>query len=1300
MVVAALVFPVSGANAAGRDDQNNPDQNLLVDQEMTVNGTWTYKVVTITSMGFLTVPKGSTLNAQQIKLKNGSLKVDGGAIVISNITEGKALLSGTATDFTLINGAHITIKAPNGNSNIDFSQGGDAAVDVKASEAVKIAGATIECYAGNGFSNSVPWADHAPVGGYVAAGGNGTVRLGTSLTPVTDVSDLTVTIVGGNGGRAVNGQSWNGNFGGKGGGYSSGGPVSDYVGAGGKGILMVGGTELNIKNIKVSATGGKGGRAGDGGGIAKDSTVYAGSGGGGGYGGGNGGDLNSGGSNQAEDAGPVGDYVGSGGEVAIEFDASNLSVRGIDASAYGGRGGDAGNGGPGNFWGAGGGGGYGGGGGTYSAQWNGYNSNFKGGDGVVSGRVGAGGNITATFVGTNWVQVSNVTLTALAGDGGAAGNAGNAGNGYGGAGGGGGYGGGGGGAYYELGGDGKASGEVGAGGNITVSFIAGTADVMGSGPLGLFSSTFVLFGGSGGKAGAGGNGAGSYNYGSGGGGGYGGGGGGGYGSWNTGKAAGAGTAIDFVGSGGGAFVNFNSNSNPGELVARSNKFYIMGGSGGDGGPAGASGGQYSGGGGGGYAGAGGAYEWAAATATGTCLGSVGNGGDVNFTVFHVAPSISKLNSVSLYGGSGGNGKTQVGAGAHGGPGTGRKTATGVVGSQIPMGVPVLISPADGEIVNAIPPTLEWEHILFSSTDGDVISYSVQVDNHPDFSAPVVDTGVEMDSTFTPTTELALGGVYYWHVQATYLTGNTYGYGPARVFSFNTPPVLKKNIPLYTLWQDNMFNRGFHLINLSNYFTDDLFADQLSYQIIYETDPSHILGTVDGNFLSFTTPTMHWYGQERFAVRASDPLGLWANSNNFTVRVQHVNVPPSILPMPDISVTEGKEHFFDLTPYIIDPDSKLDQMVVSTNSSYIRVDGLGLYLNYTPGVLTQETVSITVNDTMDQSKATLIVNIEPFIAPPVIINPPPWTIVMTEDTEYTMELSGYAVDEKTNATDIVWNVTAVSAGNPPIFNSFILNKHTLKIVPAPNANGAGSLVLVAINQGGKEDSTTLYVTVTPVNDAPVIAKIPDVRILAGATRTIDLARFISDVDNSMSDLKLSSASPMVSVDGLKVTIFVKGDTVESQDMIPIAVSDGLDTTTGEFLVMIAFPPSLPQLIPTIKTTDDKVKEVDLKEYVLDKDTPEAALKWTVSGISDRYFSAYIDPNTHVLKISPKKAGKGEITLTVTDPDGGTASQLVAVQITATKKTTEIQSGVYVVVGFVIIAVVVGIALVIMRRRAGP
>ena len=50
----------------------------------------------------------------------------------------------------------------------------------------------------------------------------------------------------------------------------------------------------------------------------------------------------------------------------------------------------------------------------------------------------------------------------------------------------------------------------------------------------------------------------------------------------------------------------------------------------------------------------------------------------------------------------------------------------------------------------------------------------------------------------------------------------------------------------------------------------------------------------------------------------------------------------------------------------------------------------------------------------------------------------------------------------------------------------------------------------------EDPATF--TVTPINDAPVVADIPDQTVSEGSTfATIDLDAYVSDVDNLKSDM---------------------------------------------------------------------------------------------------------------------------------------------------------------------------------------
>ncbi len=66
---------------------------------------------------------------------------------------------------------------------------------------------------------------------------------------------------------------------------------------------------------------------------------------------------------------------------------------------------------------------------------------------------------------------------------------------------------------------------------------------------------------------------------------------------------------------------------------------------------------------------------------------------------------------------------------------------------IPMGVPIMVAPADGELANIIAPTFEWEGLMNSTTDGGVLDYAIQVDNDPEFNSPEVDSGTENDTSF-------------------------------------------------------------------------------------------------------------------------------------------------------------------------------------------------------------------------------------------------------------------------------------------------------------------------------------------------------------------------------------------------------------------------------------------------------------------------------------------------------------------------------------------------------------------------
>lgn len=312
---------------------------------------------------------------------------------------------------------------------------------------------------------------------------------------------------------------------------------------------------------------------------------------------------------------------------------------------------------------------------------------------------------------------------------------------------------------------------------------------------------------------------------------------------------------------------------------------------------------------------------------------------------------------------------------------------------------------------------------------------------------------------------------------------------------NHPPVLMFNIPLQTFLEDNPGNIGYHLVNLSKYFADDGGVENLTYNVVMETDPTHIHAIVDGQFLSFTTPTRYWYGQERFRVRATDADGLGTESNAFTVRVSPIDDRINIGILPEIELTAEMVWFFNLSRYITyqnDGHEDLDKELlrVATNSSHARAEGLLIYFKYPRGAPNSsyaETVFLNVSDSSDYAWAVLTV----IVWPPgwwMGLPPTPWEILMIEGAPYTHELPLVVVGNETPLRKLAWNVTGVSAGDPPLFSAGLNENRTMLLVQSLNGLGRGNFTLNACLSGQIIYSYNVSVGIRP-QDLFHFVKIP-------------------------------------------------------------------------------------------------------------------------------------------------------------------------------------------------------------------
>jgi hypothetical protein len=274
--------------------------------------------------------------------------------------------------------------------------------------------------------------------------------------------------------------------------------------------------------------------------------------------------------------------------------------------------------------------------------------------------------------------------------------------------------------------------------------------------------------------------------------------------------------------------------------------------------------------------------------------------------------------------------------------------------------------------------------------------------------------------------------------------------------------------------------------------------------------------------------------------------------------------------------------------------------------------------------------------------------------------------MAEDTVLSVEVR---IDSNVAPPPRV-SVAATSSQPTVVPNSGLVlsgsgRARTLTITPAPDATGQ-TLVTLTASDGVASSSESFLLTVTPVNDPPVVTAISDVS-LAEDTQSAPIAFSVSDPDADAALLSVgaSSSNQAVVPDGgltldgaggnRTVTILPAPDATGTST-ITITVQDGAGGSAVEtFAVLVtgvADPPTLGPL-PDALTAEDTAVDVPLA--VGDVDTPLGAL------VLDAALSnpALIAPGgvtfdgtgaTRILRLQPASDAHGTTTVTVSVSDG--------------------------------------------------
>jgi hypothetical protein len=296
------------------------------------------------------------------------------------------------------------------------------------------------------------------------------------------------------------------------------------------------------------------------------------------------------------------------------------------------------------------------------------------------------------------------------------------------------------------------------------------------------------------------------------------------------------------------------------------------------------------------------------------------------------------------------------------------------------------------------------------------------------------------------------------------------------------------------------------------------------------------------------------------------------------------------------------------------------------------------VSYGEGIRASDTMRVTVN------------------SPPRILRTAlPDTIRIHEDTlEPALDLKKAAEDPDDPYTSLRW-VFRPKAGK--VTASVVSD--TLFLKGIQDFNGLESLGIALYDQLGASDSLAVPVRVLPVNDPPVLKKLPDITMRRNQSFILDLAAYASDVDNDPLTVSWRiSAHLNIQKDGMRVSMTSAGGFIGSERVVFAVTDPGGLAATDSLLVTVtpATEPPVWSRIPKIGFPQNRAdSSLVLWNFVSDADDPKSDLTFVFANL-DNIDSLYVNPRTGRVTFYDLDNAPGwdRVTVTAFDPDGNHAS----------------------------------------------
>jgi hypothetical protein len=362
------------------------------------------------------------------------------------------------------------------------------------------------------------------------------------------------------------------------------------------------------------------------------------------------------------------------------------------------------------------------------------------------------------------------------------------------------------------------------------------------------------------------------------------------------------------------------------------------------------------------------------------------------------------------------------------------------------------------------------------------------------------------------------------------------------------------------------------------FVSDIDGDDL---ILNYNESENITITIDG-FLVDMTATPNWNGNEQIIFTIDDLQGRAVDSDTMIVTVTPVNDNPEIISVGNQFTYEDEILTIQLVANDVDGDN------VTFEASTDNPELVTLQLNLNELILIpsensfgEANIFISANDGFLTDEDEFMLTIIPVNDPPIMNQIE--NQVTLEDTPVTTVITANDIDSDTLEFHS-WS----SVSDDTLSLSIMENE--LTIAPGLDFNG-NVQIFVSVNDGELMDTTMFQLTVTPVNDAPIIELPDQFSFNEDEWMSQDLSEYIIDVDLDTLTLTASgNIDLLIEINGLIAEISATPNWYGSEQIIfTVSDSQGRDIDSDQVEIVVNPINDFPEFIsnPILEAIEDQI-----------------------------------------------------------------------------------------------------------------